>query len=908
MLPRKLSPLAKKSALEVQKFLGKITQESGIDPANRSQLDAFISRIVTPQDLNKNLPELKSRLLKVYESQEKGKATENFTKFVNKAVSKNKKGKQTAKVETLLRNLKAAIAGKDVSVDEAAQFQNTQLYRVANALSDTDKRAELTSTEINEALEGLKSTVEQGREERKAYKKQREQEINQIRETLQGAIGPAEGIPKDSRPGAVRGAKNKVANLLNEQLWLIANADWANQLSSILQGTDVGQYRALQKALSINKEEISAFQDRIDYTQMEAQEVMNVLKNNFDYSDSQLKRAKRKFLSHVQKSRQDRQTLFEDKNGVVIRLNKSEMRYAYALLQNNELRAQMLGAESTMGWPKDLVVEDAEGNFVSAPTLSQHFTDMDYAIIEAQNRVFNELYSKVNAKVSEMYGIELNRVDFYRTVTRLDGEKRAKEESLMETVFRKGAANPQFTKKRSVNTLPLKIQEDTLVLSKYIYEATQFINQVDKVDMLLKVFNPDTMQLIRHRFGQDRVDIINSRLDMFTNRGTSGGNLASRLFKDYLFNVRGTTLGLSPQIMYKQFSSLWMFNRNVKLTNWLEGLEDAMIDPIGSYQWMKERSSVLRTRGKGFDVDIQVMTQNPNTKRSILGFTQNMSRFNKVLFLLIQLGDAGAITLGGKAYVYAAMKEGKSEREAIQEFEQVTLATQQSTFTSNLSLLQLSDNPLAKVLTMFQSSPMAISRTFIQDQIDLKNKRISTKEYGQRMASYAAMAVMLQFIYNAFEWEPVEQAKGIFKPLAGLAILGPTTDWMLAMFVNGIFDMMGSEDKTTVFKPNTIGPFDLVEDVYKMVGSGFRAAEEGDVLDNTIDSLTELESYAPVESAAKALSGATGVPVNKAYSFSKGIGLIVSGENFKAGIDHLQGYSSYVVQQLQKDNKSGYMY
>jgi len=108
-------------------------------------------------------------------------------------------------------------------------------------------------------------------------------------------------------------------------------------------------------------------------------------------------------------------------------------------------------------------------------------------------------------------------------------------------------------------------------------------------------------------------------------------------------------------------------------------------------------------------------------------------------------GDIAAIMFGGKPYIdYLINTKGMSQEEAIEKFMLDTLRSQQSPFSSTLSIYQNSRNPFAKALFTFANTPSQYMRKMFEANQAYRHGDISKAQLAK---IYAIYGVANQFLY-----------------------------------------------------------------------------------------------------------------------------------------------------------------
>jgi len=106
---------------------------------------------------------------------------------------------------------------------------------------------------------------------------------------------------------------------------------------------------------------------------------------------------------------------------------------------------------------------------------------------------------------------------------------------------------------------------------------------------------------------------------------------------------------------------------------------------------------------------------------------------------LVKSGDIGAIIYGGYPYVKSLEAQGMSRKDAMKEFEKVTLKSQQSGLSSGLSQFQNSRNPFARLFLAFKNTSNQYFRKQADAIISYQNNDIDAKQLAKTLVIYGAI-------------------------------------------------------------------------------------------------------------------------------------------------------------------------
>jgi RNase P protein component len=255
---------------------------------------------------------------------------------------------------------------------------------------------------------------------------------------------------------------------------------------------------------------------------------------------------------------------------------------------------------------------------------------------------------------------------------------------------------------------------------------------------------------------------------MYTGRSrrSSASSLEGRTL-NYLNNSVGTIMFLNQRSATMQLTSAfnyinWHDNNPIKagaaVANIPQYAKD--IKTLFTSDWAKSRRQGLRINVTESEI-ADAVTGSENTPKSIV------SLLLKKGFAPTQIADAVATAVGGaslyrnriKRYVKEGMDSVEAEKQAMQDWVEISETNQQSSRPDKVSMQQRSD--LGKLVLAFANTPMQYMRESKKAILDLKNGRGDKKTHLSKIAYYsiiqsAAFSAMQQAMFK-MAWSDDEQ-------------------------------------------------------------------------------------------------------------------------------------------------------
>ena len=240
--------------------------------------------------------------------------------------------------------------------------------------------------------------------------------------------------------------------------------------------------------------------------------------------------------------------------------------------------------------------------------------------------------------------------------------------------------------------------------------------------------------------------------------------------------------------------------------------------------------------------------------------------------LNIQIGDQGAIYVGGWSVYRYHRKQGKSHEEALKIFEKVTSNTQQSSDLSKQSYWQRGGS-WAKLSTMFKSAPNQFFRKELGALRNLAHGRITAKQFSKTVAIYHVLIpMMFQFVSDWFRWDPEEQKRAvILGPFNGIFLVGDGLDYL----IRGALGLRQF--------PSEVPLYSIPRDADK----AFKLIRD--------EEITTEDVFSAIRGLAGSVGAIKGYPLKQSIDITTGIKEILESE-YESGLAKFLGWSPYIAE------------
>ena len=847
-------------------------EASGLQKESVGKFVRSIKNANTQAKLAKQLPKIQRRvsaeILRTKRNQVRSLIKDTLNKTAPKKQSGIKRSKFDAETQRRLDrfrgiiNLKKTDAQKELTARQAEGLESTDPLENALLSLAADGAGAPVGNLFNFA-EALADVIAKGAES-KAFKDiSKDNAIAEIKGRVVDAIDP-EKVRKKIDKKEFRGRFKKSFDAKKEKFGS-AFMDWnevfEGKLRSVFQTSD----RSITDQLLNND---------LNFLEENAAKVIGQTKRMNDFfarvmektgmSEGQLYKKMRNDFSDVVELKEGNTFTFANGKRRRLDLSRGEMITLWAQMRNPQVKERLM-AEEGNAYTQEIV--DA---------IETQMTAQDIAIANSTLEFFNDYYPEIAAKAADRFGVAPEAIDNYIPITAEQKDGAVEDTTYIDGAIAMGTGRlPSFLKERTSRTGRIKPEAYQQLLIAHVSEAEHFLNVSEKADTIRKVFNdPDIKDLIEDVAGKDVLNSILKDTTFFVDRGRSEAGIQWQTLNALLRNLSTSVLAANPTITIKQLTSFPAFMQDVKITDFMLGVVDMLKNPRKAANVLRQ-SDVIATRWGGadrLDVGFQEIA-NINSKLNILG---NRPKLQKLLFLNIQIGDLGAIGLGGYAHYFAKKRAGATDAEALRSVELLTERTQQSSNADQLSTVQRRKDMMSRMFSRFMSAPQALMRAEMRAVTEFKKGRIDRKEFSKRIFIYHFLIPNL-FLMAATAGRPEDDelaVTNILGSFSGAIVLGQFVASSISALIDG-----------DAFDVNFINPFEVFNDILSLTKQ--LQKNEFDAGDFFSDAQVQADML-------KVSGGLTGLPIENIIESA--LGVPSAAELEREGVLLTLGYSPNVAE------------
>lgn len=866
--------VTKQQIKAVQTELLDIIDKSNLELADKAKFRKTIKNLQTQEQLVKKLPDIEKRITKLVEAE----TTRTLKRKIKKSLVNVKIKKQAGKpisrftpeiqrVLTIIRN------GSKLNTEGVQQKITANLEKYKDSIPPDEVALEnyilsnwimgldtMSNEELQKLLNKINQLKETGIMATELQKFNRQADINQWRDKAISVLTGGKGLPPGIettgvRPEGLKTIKEKAQRFISGLgKEIVGWKDILDMMSS------------KDKTSKPGESFLNTWADVLDEKNTEKRGMRIAIEKVKQIAKTALEvKTDRDMIRQFRDdSKEESLGVYKNAKGVNTELifTKSEARKQWMELQDESLEETF---KVGMAYTDEII-----------KAIENYLTPQDKAFVKAQLEFYQEYYDSINKVYRDIYGVDLPKNPNYSPLSREGIDRNVGEGfgEFMQEIFIRRQVSSGSLKSRVSNIRPLKNQSDIAVLEQHITEMEHFKAWAKKIRDMDAVFGDSkvrTAAKINHTSGMLNV------LDGFMNDFTRGGmERAGRL--KALDRLRGNfaraVLAVKISIGVKQLTSFIAYADTIPTKDFVAGTIDWAKNPIEKTRILLG-SELMRERGKGLERDIKTAMKTDKWSN----FRKSPNFLNS-LMLNIQIGDKGAIVMGGWSVYKHNRNQGKTHEQALKAFESITESTQQSADLSELSQWQRGGT-FAKLFTMFRSSP----NQYVRKEIGAIRNLIAGRQGIVRTAKtivifHFLLPMFFQWVSDAFKWDPKEQLRAaIFGPLNGLFILG---------------DMIEGAVRTALgmrVYPSEIPIYGIADDIYKAI----RELTADDI---------DTEDIMDAISAILGFTGSiAGIPLKSPFDIGTGVKDIATGE-FEQGFIKLLGWSPFVAEKGKKKTKA----
>lgn len=479
---------------------------------------------------------------------------------------------------------------------------------------------------------------------------------------------------------------------------------------------------------------------------------------------------------------------------------------------------------------------------------------------------------------------------------------------------------PSQTRSRKGGTAA-KIRPDFLIVQKYVRDISHFVGTSEKMEQLSQIYTDSRVkEAIVKRFGPGRYDAIRLALKtMVKNTTWREGNGTEKPITNLTNKLAiGAIYASGPKLGGVQMLSSIISLTDVPVTGFMKGLasfpkavKSGEINKLREHPFYKYR---------GFDNFSSAMRLVDESFGNARGILSKDMRAQDLLSFYMRAGDKGAILVNTWA-LYDHFRQSMPENVALEKAFETTGSNQQSGFLSQLPIGAMNSGPITRsfykftsaLVQYFNNEMVAISEYVgavnraksVSERLEALTVGEEAKRFGKAMIMYhVIIPTMYNALRNAGELDWGTQAAYM---IAGPAANVPFTGELLLNFTQLTLAIVGAnlngepEDAGEWWKYySRLNQDSIIANWTRYTARAMRAISDAGREGVTVEEAHELVDL--LGKSMTAVSPTGGAVVQRGNRFIQGTEDIMEND-YETGLKRYLGFSSYVIDQANKDDK-----
>ncbi len=704
----------KQQIREIQRELTDIIREN-LRPDERGNLLPIVSRVQTPAQLQKELPNLYRRIADAMEKREVSKLRSDVRKEL-KSVKRMLKPDIDRRAPISIEaqdNLREVLRYSSMKMEEADDLlvELTEAVQSAEEISPEVMARmrmlrfasrDMGAQELDEFLADVRSTIKDGRTLAEVREFNRQAEIQQKVDSFSDAVTPVNAPQVRTEPRQYPGFDDAFLGRLRR--W---GDDWTNAILS---------YEAIADKITDSVKYPNAYTGPLYEYAKQHRRLVGREVNGRAISYDELNRGLAESFGYTpEQVNQVYPLLQQEKNigtftnefgeEVTLTLTTDEAIEAYNLLK---LENNLPTFKETMGWTDEMIT-----SFRKSLTNEEKLY-ADYLVDEFLPQHLDGLDGVSTVDVYERrFGMRFQPIDQYFPINR-EIEKPLYLDFINQQ-FQNISTKPGQVRARVASKAPFQFRGATATMVKYVDDMEKFKHLSEYIDEARRVFNhPDFKEAVKlsNREGDKYLNLIDDSLQAIY-RGRRKIEDRVRVVDQLKANTTTAYLGINPTQIPKQLSSVVTSMHRMPVDEWAVGFSDFFKNPVRNYRILTE-SPLLRERYRGSTFNQELAQAKREGWLDTLSGKPSLR--NKIMFMT-KYGDMGGILGSGwPVYRYErkqALARGLSEEEAhkagLAAFEDNFSQTQTSAMIGDLGPLQRG-NSWGASMAIFMNAPIQYNR------------------------------------------------------------------------------------------------------------------------------------------------------------------------------------------------------
>ena len=361
--------------------------------------------------------------------------------------------------------------------------------------------------------------------------------------------------------------------------------------------------------------------------------------------------------------------------------------------------------------------------------LLEHLTEPEKRLADYWQVVAQSYYPVLNERHIEQFGMDLGQVDNYWMAT---SEKMV---NIYDDLKSK-SETPTARKERARGRVIPRPGNAYYKLQGHIAQAEHEQHLSRQFAQLKRLFSDrQVTKRIKEKYGDKVYKSLMDRIeDVSLNQQLEHLDAITDMWGKALNNWVLAKVALSPSVFIKQLLSVGNYMEQMPVKDWAAGFIEGVSNPKETMDWMWKNVPYLEARFQRGNSEAVMRAVDEAGKMA-----KYKDDWAKAMSSLVRGGDIMAIVYGGYPLMKAELAKHGDMQRAVDVFVKATLGSQQSGLASSRSGLQNSKNSFTRLFMAFKNTPSQYLRKMGDAVISYANGDMSIEQLRKVLTIYAVI-------------------------------------------------------------------------------------------------------------------------------------------------------------------------
>jgi hypothetical protein len=254
--------------------------------------------------------------------------------------------------------------------------------------------------------------------------------------------------------------------------------------------------------------------------------------------------------------------------------------------------------------------------------------------------------------------------------------------------------------------------------------------------------------MIANKYDQGVTNALQGHLDNMKYNNFVNDTEIDKIISYFMSNWAKSVTN-TPSVLLKQMTSFLPYMEDINPIDYMKNYGLGALQPLKTKEFMKSISPYINVRFNSNKYKALIDEISSGKENPIISWFQKMN--NKITFTehtLTEVGDIISVIYGGYARYQTNIDNGMTKEQALKDFEEFTVKTQQSNLKSLQAPRQQKNNLFYRLSGMFMSQDSQYFQKNLQNWIKLFNGDIEKAKFIQHVLLYNLLMPAFMTLVN----------------------------------------------------------------------------------------------------------------------------------------------------------------